>query len=110
MDRDFWHKQTNDKPLFPDMQWNRPENKRHAGKLLVIGGNLHGFSAPAEAYGEALQAGAGAVRVMLPDALQRTVGKLFPDAEFVPSTPSGSFATKALGELLLAVQWADGVL
>ena len=110
MERDFWHKQAIDAPLFPDMLWSRPENKRHAGKLLIAGGNLHGFSAPAEAYGEAMQAGVGVARVLLPDSLQKTVGKMFPGAEFGPSTPSGSFAREALGELLPAAQWADGVL
>ena len=110
MDIQYWHKQTVDEPLFPDMLWNRPENRMYAGKILVVGGNLHGFSRPAEAYTEALKAGAGVARVLLPDALQKTVGSLFPDAEFAPSTPSGSFATKALAEVIAAAEWSDGVL
>ncbi len=110
MSSTYWHKQTADTPLFPDMLWSRPENRRHAGKLLIIGGNVHGFAAPAEAYAAANKAGAGSVHVLMPDALARTVGKLFPEAEFAPSTPSGSFAQKALGELLAAASWADGVL
>lgn len=110
MDHTYWHKQTIDKPLFPDLIWNRPENRQFAGKLLVIGGNLHGFTVPATAYNEALKAGIGVARVILPDALQKTVGKLVPEAEFVPSTPSGSFAREALGEILPAAHWADGVL
>lgn len=106
----YWHRQTTDEPLFPDMLWNRPENKLHAGKLLIAGGNLHGFNAPAEAYAEAGKAGAGTCRVVLPDALSRTLGKFFPEAEFAPSTPSGSFGTQSLAELLDASAWADGVL
>lgn len=106
-----WQKQTKDTPLFPDMLWSRPENRRQAGKLLIIGGNLHGFAAPAEAYSHAIKAGVGSCRVMLPDSLNRTVGKLFPEAEFVPSTPaSGGFARRALAELLSAASWANGVL
>jgi hypothetical protein len=35
---------------------------------------------------------------------------LFPEAEFAPSTPSGSFATTALAQLLDLAGWADGVL
>jgi hypothetical protein len=106
----YWSKQTVDKPLFPDLLWNRPENRQFAGKLLIVGGNLHSFTVPATAYNEAIKAGIGMARVMLPGALQKTVGKLVPEAEFAPSTPSGSFAREALGEILPAAHWADGVL
>lgn len=110
MDRTFWHKQTPDKPLYPDLLWSRPENKRQAGKLLVVGGNLHGFAAPATAYNEALKAGIGTARVLLPDSLQKTVGRVLEAGEYAPSTPSGSFARAALGELTAMAGWADGVL
>lgn len=110
MQSDYWLKQANDKPLYPDLLWSRPENRLHAGKLLIVGGHLQAFSTVAEAYSLSLQAGAGATRVVLPDALYKTVGKIFPEAEFVASTPSGSFAQKSLAELLAAASWADGVL
>jgi len=106
----FWLKQARDKPLFEDLLWSRPENKRHAGKLLIVGGNLHGFAAPGSAFGAALKAGIGTARVLLPDKLQKTVGKLIPEAEFAPSTLSGSFSKSALAHLLEAAEWADGVL
>src|SRR3989338_5454949 len=105
----YWLKQTT-KPLFPDLHWSRPENKRQAGKLLVVGGNAHGFAAPATAYGAALKAGIGSARVLLPDKLQKTLGKLMPEAEFAPSTLSGSFSKKALAQLLDSAQCAEGVL
>lgn len=108
--REYWQKQHPDKPLFPDLIWSRPENKRAAGKLLIVGGNLHGFSAPAAAYSEASVAGVGTARVILPDALKKTVGSLLAEASFAPSTPSGSFASGALAEILEQSQWADGVL
>ena len=44
MNHDYWHKQTSSKPLFPELIWSRPENRQLAGKLLIIGGNLHGFA------------------------------------------------------------------
>lgn len=110
MSDSFWQKQTKDSPLFPDLLWSRPENKNQAGKLLIIGGNLHGFAAIGEAYNEALKAGVGMVRVMLPDALHKTVIKIFPEAEFAPSTPSGSFARSSLAEALAEASWADAVL
>ena len=110
MDRTYWHKQTAEQPLFPDLLWSRPENKQHAGKLLIIGGNIHGFRAPAEAYTESLKAGVGSTRVFLPDALHKTVSKVFPEIEFAPSTPSGSFAQKSLADLLDVTNWTDGLL
>jgi ADP-dependent NAD(P)H-hydrate dehydratase / NAD(P)H-hydrate epimerase len=110
MDRTYWHKQTPGKTLFPQLEWSRPENRLAAGKLLVVGGHLHSFAAPAEAYTEAERAGVGSVRALLPASLRRTVGKAFVAGEFGASTPSGSFSQQALGELLEQAHWADGVL
>jgi NAD(P)H-hydrate repair Nnr-like enzyme with NAD(P)H-hydrate dehydratase domain len=110
MDRTYWHKQTLDKPLFPDLLWSRPENKQQAGKLLIIGGNAHGFAAPAEAFMAAEKAGIGTSRAVLPDSLRKTVGQSFPAGEYAPSTPSGSFSQRALAELLDMAGWADGVV
>ena len=106
----YWHRQTPTEPLFPDLQWSRPENRQFAGKLLIVGGNVHGFAAAAEAYGVTEKAGIGTTRVLLPDVLQKTVSRIFPAAEYAPSTPSGSFSQRALGELLPMAAWADGVL
>lgn len=105
-----WLKQTKERPLFSDLLWSRPQTKARAGKLLIIGGNLHGFSVVAEAFAAASQAGTGTSRVILPDKLKSTVEKLFPEAEFAPSNVSGSFAKNALAEWLDAAAWADGVL
>jgi len=104
-----WQKQGTE-PLFPNLVWSRPETKATAGKLLIIGGTGQSFAGAAEAYQQAEKAGIGSVHVLLPHSLERTVGKLFPEAEFVPATPSGSFAVSALAELLAASTWADGVL
>ncbi len=105
-----WYKQTHEKPLFPDLLWSRPEQRNSAGKLLIIGGNAHGFAAPGTAYSEAENAGAGSIKVLLPDAIKPFVGGIFITGEFAPSTPSGSFSQKALAELLDNATWADGVL
>jgi ADP-dependent NAD(P)H-hydrate dehydratase / NAD(P)H-hydrate epimerase len=110
MERDYWLRQEPGKALFPQLEWSRPENRTQAGKLLIVGGNLHGFAAPAEAYGAAAKAGIGTARVLLPDALQKTVGRVLENGEFAPSTPSGSFSQKALNELLLQAHWADAAL
>jgi len=110
MDRTYWHKQTADTPLFPDMLWSRPETRRHAGKLLIIGGSGYEFKQPANAYGDALEAGVGSAKVLLPASMQKVVQELFPEAEFAPSTPSGSFARSALAQAIDLAEWADGVL
>jgi NAD(P)H-hydrate repair Nnr-like enzyme with NAD(P)H-hydrate dehydratase domain len=106
----FWQKQTKAEPLFPDLLWSRPENRRHAGKLLIIGGNGYEFKSPANAYGDALEAGIGNAKVLLPDSMQKVVKDIFPEAEFASSTPSGSFARTSLAQALDLAGWADGVL
>ena len=109
MEHTYWLKQGAE-PLFPDILWSRPESKMGAGKLAIIGGNSHGFSAPGIAYGAAQQAGAGVTRVLLPDAVKKVVKGLLPDADFAPSTPSGSFSKQSLSELLQLANWSDCVL
>jgi hypothetical protein len=104
-----WLRQTSEDPLFPDLLWARPERNSQAGKLLIIGGNKFGFSAPANAYAAAEKAGSGSTRVLLPQSLKRTVGALM-EADFGSSTPSGSFSRQALSEALDLANWAQGVL
>jgi hypothetical protein len=110
MENTNWFKQTTDKPLFPDLLWSRPENRMHAGKLLIIGGNKHLVAAPGIAFSAAQNAGIGTCRVILPDSTKKMIGKIFPEADFAASTPSGSFAREALDLLLENAQWADAVL
>lgn len=108
----YWHKQQ-DKPLFPDLLWSRPENRAHAGKLLIIGGHAYNLNAPAAAYTAALAEGAGAIRTILPDKVKAQLKALHRDnldMEFAPSTPSGSFAAQSLTDMIDASLWADGVL
>lgn len=109
-DKPYWQRQVPDEPLFPDLLWSRPENRNQAGKLLIVGGNAYGFAAAGEAFSAAEAAGVGTARVLLPDSLQKTVGKVFAAGEYAPSTPSGSFSRKALAEVLAMAGWADAVL
>ncbi len=104
-----WQKQGTE-PLFPGLLWSRPETKATAGKLLIIGGTGQEFAGVAEAYTASAKAGAGSVRALLPTSLQKTIAKLFPEVEYGPATPSGSFAVSALAELLAAAAWSDGAL
>lgn len=110
MQLEYWHKQEPGRLLFPELEWSRPENRQFAGKLLIVGGNLYGFAAPAEGYSLAVKEGIGTARVLLPSAIQKVVGPFIENGEFAPSTPSGSFSQRALTELLDWCRWADGVL
>jgi hypothetical protein len=110
MDPTYWHKQVLSEPLYGDLIWSRPENRATAGKLLIIGGNSHGLTAPGIAYTAAVKAGVGSARVLLPDAIRKAIGNSFDEGEFVFSTPSGSFAKSAINQVLENAEWADGVL
>lgn len=105
----YWHKQTKE-PQFKDLFWDKPESKLHAGKLLIIGGNAHSFSAPATAYQAAVKAGVGATTILLPEALKASIGPVFEGGEFAPSNKSGSFSKQALANWLDLANWADSVL
>jgi len=54
MELAYWQRQTPEQPLFPDIEWNKPEQRSRAGKLGIIGGNKLGFAGVAEAYSTAL--------------------------------------------------------
>lgn len=103
----YWQKQSSTKPLFPDIEWNKPEQRAHAGKLAIIGGNKLGFVAVRDAYEVATDLGAGQIRAILPDVLKRTVPASVADAVFLPSNPSGGFSRQALPDFGAACAWAD---
>lgn len=106
----YWRKQTAEKPLFTDIEWGRPERRDQSGKLGIIGGNKLGFAPVAEAYGQALTVGVGEVRVLLPDALKRTVPTTITDAIFAPTNPSGGLSRGALLPMQALGDWADSIL
>ena len=103
----YWQKQSSTKPLFPDIEWNRPEQRAHAGRLAIIGGNKLGFVAIRDAYEVANELGAGQIRAILPDVLKQTVPTSINDVLFLPSNPSGGFSLEALPEFHAACAWAD---
>lgn len=110
MQHSYWQKQSPTEPLFPDIEWSKPEQLSHAGKLAIVGGNKLGFIAVRDAYELAKKLGAGQVRAVLPDALKGTVPVTATDALFLPSNPSGGLSKEGLGELHAAVDWADVTL
>lgn len=110
MDSTYWQKQIASKPLYPDIEWSKPERRDMAGRLGIIGGNKLGFAGVAEAYTVALESGVGGVKVLLPDVLKRTIPTSITDTVFAPTTPSGSLSKDALPDMVALGQWATGVL
>ncbi len=110
MDYTYWKQQTASKPLFPDMEWSRPERRDQAGRLGIIGGNKLGFAGVAASYSTALETGAGDVRVLLPDALKGTIPKSITETVYGTSTPSGSLASDAVADMTALGAWSTGVL
>jgi hypothetical protein len=106
----YWQKQTADKPLFPDIEWSKPEQRSLKGRLGIIGGNKLGFAGVAESYSTALSTGVGEARVLLPDVLRKTIPTSITDAIFGATNPSGSLAKDARIEMLALGQWASGIL
>jgi NAD(P)H-hydrate repair Nnr-like enzyme with NAD(P)H-hydrate dehydratase domain len=110
MDTPYWRRQTDSKPLFPDIEWSKPERRDQAGKLLVVGGNKLGFAAAAEAYQTSLSTGAGEVKVLLPDCLKKAVPATLLDVLFAPCTTSGGLSKEGLPEFTAASEWSNSVL
>jgi NAD(P)H-hydrate repair Nnr-like enzyme with NAD(P)H-hydrate dehydratase domain len=106
---DYWHKQT-EKPLFPELEWNKPERRDQAGRLLIVGGYLHNLNAPAKAYEYTKKEGIGDIKVVLPTKTKPLLANSLPNAVFLPSTASGELARDGFEELLDYANWADTLL
>lgn len=106
----YWHKQTADKPLYPDIEWSKPEQKSRRGKLGIIGGNKLGFASVAENYQTALKIGVGEARVMLPDVLKKAIPPIMVDVIYGSTNPSGGLASGAMNEMKSIGAWSDGIL
>lgn len=107
---DYWKQQKQDTPLFPDIEWNKPEQRSRAGRLGIIGGNKLGFAGVAESYGVALASGAGEVRVVLPDCLRKSIPSTMTDVVFADCNASGGLSREALPELQALSLWATCLL
>lgn len=110
MDYSYWKRQTPDTAIFPDIEWNKPEQRAHSGRLGIVGGNKLGFAGVAEAYSVASKTGVGSLHVLLPDVLKKTIPAAITDALFAPTNPSGSLSKDAASEMAALSAWADGVL
>ena len=105
---DYWHRQST-KKLFNDIDLMTPEQRRFAGKLLIIGGNKGMFFAVASALESAKRFGVGEVRALMPDALKNQVPSTS-ELYFAEAEASGAFGRLALQEMLRQAEWTDAVL
>ena len=104
----YWHKQ-DAQGLFGEVDTFPPEQKRFAGKLLVIGGHKGAFFAVANALTEANKMGVGEVRALLPNSLRGQVPST-PEVYFAEAEASGAFGRASLNEMLVQAAWADAIL
>ncbi|MDR1032631.1 MAG: hypothetical protein LBL84_01315 [Candidatus Nomurabacteria bacterium] len=102
---DYWQKQDST-PLFEDIAWNKPEQKAHAGKLAIVGGNKLSFAAVSRSFAFAEGFGAGPVKAFVPDVLKpvlpHSVGIVF-----APSNHSGGLGREAKPALDALNGWAN---
>lgn len=106
----YWHRQTTDKLLYPNIEWSKPEQRSQSGRLGIIGGNKLGFISVAESYTTALNTGAGEVRVLLPDILRKSIPKTMTEVIFGSTNPSGGLARDSLIEMKALGDWSTGII
>lgn len=107
-DFDYWRKQKK-QPLFPAVDTWQPEQRRFAGKLLIIGGNKGAFFSVAKAMETANKMGVGEVRALLPDSLRGQLPKV-PEIYFAKAEASGAFGKSAMVDMMTQLEWAESVL
>ena len=95
-----WQKQTLDSPLYEDIIWAKPENKRLSGRFLIVGGNTHEFASSAQIFESLKKAGGNNIFLALPDVLKKIINNLDLSVSYLPSNPSGSIALNAVAELI----------
>lgn len=110
MNLDYWQQQKPAHPLFPDTAWSKPEQKAHAGRLGIIGGNKLGFAGVAEAYSVAYGTGVGDVKVLLPDCLKKQIPTSWTDVAMGACTTSGGLANGALPDVMALASWSTMLL
>ena len=107
-DFDYWKRQSKT-ALFPEVDTWQPEQRRFAGKLLIIGGNKGAFYAAAKAMETANKMGVGEVRVLLPDSLRGKLPKI-PEIYFAKAEASGAFGKTSMADMWEHLAWAEAVL
>lgn len=108
--QDYWQRQEESEPLFPDILWSMPETNVQRKKLVLVGGNTHSFMGVARSYELVNQAGVGECKVVLPKKLERLVGASLPEAVYLENNASGGITKDSVSSMLEYERWGDGVL
>ena len=84
-------------------------HKGDFGRILIIGGSRGMIGAPALAASAALRAGAGLVKMVLPDTIQLTSAALEPCATSLalPDTAAGTFSSAAISKIISVAKAHD---
>ena len=106
----YWTKQTDDKPLFPELAWSKPEHRSARGKLGIIGGQKNSFLAVSDNYRAASEYGVGEVKLVLPESLKRDIAKYIEDVIYSPATQSGGFSKLSEETFLALSDWSQAVI
>lgn len=106
----YWHKQSASEPLYPDFEWIKPEQKTKAGIIGIVGGQKMGFVGLSEAYNTCVNAGAGEVRVLVPDTLKKMIPPHMDNIIYGPTNHAGSLAKDGLKDLIALGNSTDVML
>ncbi len=87
-------------------------HKGNHGRVLIIGGSRGMVGAAVLSARAALRAGAGLVRLVVPDSQQIPAASLAPEVMVTaaPDSPEGTFSAESAQDLLELAEWADTVL
>lgn len=91
------------------LDFERPDQRQLAGKLLIVGGHANAFFSIAKAAQVASEAGMGEVLTVLPDSLEKKIPKA-EGIRFLKSEAAGGFAKDDKTELVELMQGVDASL
>jgi NAD(P)H-hydrate repair Nnr-like enzyme with NAD(P)H-hydrate dehydratase domain len=103
-----WLTQTTTEPLFGDVWWSRPEHKRQAGSIVIIGGHTGSAAQLSTVFSAATDAGIGEVKLATPRSLKPLL-QTVPEAHFLPNTSSGTLSETSETDLIAFVRWSNGL-
>jgi NAD(P)H-hydrate repair Nnr-like enzyme with NAD(P)H-hydrate dehydratase domain len=110
MKPDYWLTQTTQKPLFPEIEWDKPEQKARAGRLGIVGGNKQGFAITAGCVEMANKTGVGETKVLLPASLKNKMPVRPEGVSFSADNQSGGLGDHSLPDVMALSHWASGML
>ena len=104
---DYWGKI--DKNARFELDFERPEQKRLAGKILLIGGHVKAFFSVARATQVANERGVGEVLTVLPNSLEKKIPKTN-GIKYLASESAGGFSKDTREELTELMRGMDASL